>query len=129
MLEPALKKNTVESALGIETVVARCVSPLTIRRRARRGGNQSYALLCSTHLSLCPPTRLISHTSMVHSITISLNFSHSFSTISASPPLHNSYIPCKLYWYAQESSYSPGMVCRSYNLTSCNFICIYFFIT
>ena len=38
-----------------------------------------------TPLFLCPPTRLMPHTSLVHSITISLNFSHSFSTLSTSP--------------------------------------------
>ena len=57
---------------------------------------------------LCPPTRLMPHTLLVHSITISLNFSHSFSTLSTSPPLHTSYFPSKLSWYALSTRYLQG---------------------
>ena len=39
------------------------------------------------------------HTSFVHSITISLNFSNFFSTLSTSPTSHTSYFRRKLYWY------------------------------
>ena len=48
---------------------------------------------------LCPPTRLMPHTSLVHIITMSLNFSHSFSTLSTSPHLHTSYFIRQLSWY------------------------------
>ena len=43
------------------------------------------------------------HHCMVHSVNMYgtfLNFSHSFCTLSTSPPLHTSYFPRKISWYA-----------------------------
>ena len=67
------------------------------------------------------------HTSLVHFITISLNFSHSFSTLSTSPPLDGQdklkYVSEKtvIIWYTVSSESSENKyVHKSYCSTSGN---------